>query len=426
MDLDERDRSLLAGDEGPALELAMRVVQRVGEIAGATHLVDIVCAHIDANFFQGEAHLDFADYLDRHQARFRVPTRTNSCPISLLDTDVRPPERHPALVTKARRLARLYEKLGCQPVWTCAPYHLPDQPGLGDHIVESESNAVIYYNSVVGARSNKYGDFLDVCAALVGRAPYYGLHTDAGRRGVVLFEVDQVGEPLRERDAFYHLLGFLIGREAGGDVPVVSGLSPSASNDDLRAVAAAIGATGSAGMFHAIGLTPEAPSAEAAFQGRPPARTVRVSAGDLLAARDSLCRGSAGALDFVALGTPHFSLAEFERSVGLLDGRRIAAGTRVNITTSRHVKQQATTHGWIDSLERAGTRIIVDTCTYFAPPVEDCRGRVMTNSAKWAYYAPGMMDIEVLFGSLEECIESAVRGEVWTDASLWRVNGGSA
>ncbi len=420
MELSHRDQALLSGEEGPALQLAMRTVVRAGEIAGAVTLIDASLAHIDACFYNGQAHIDFARYLLDHKARVTIPTWTNACPVSLVDRDIRPAELYPDLVAGARRLMRLYEELGCQPVWTCAPYLLPEQPAFGDHIVESESNAVIFYNSVIGVRTNKYGDFLDVCAALVGRVPFCGLHTDEGRRGDILFTLDEVPGALREKDVFFPVLGHLIGREAGSCVPVIEGLPPETSRDWLRAMGAAIGASGSAAMFHAVGVTPEAPTLESALHGREPGKVVPVTLGKLLAARDSLTTASRGAVDLIALGTPHFSLSEFARLLSLIQGRRVHQGVLFYVTTSRHVKAEAAEHGWIEALERAGVRAIVDTCTYFSPAVAGCRGRVMTNSAKWAYYAPGMLSVEVVFGSLEECVESAVRGEVWRDPELWR------
>jgi predicted aconitase len=123
----------------------------------------------------------------------------------------------------------------------------------------------------------------------------------------------------------------------------------------------------------------------------------------------------------VALGTPHFSLAEFAELAPLLAGRQVKAGLKFYISTSRMVRDMASAKGWIEELERAGATIVVDTCTYYAPAVRGAKGRVMTNAAKWAYYAPGMLGVETIFGSLEECVESAIRGEVWRDPMLWSV-----
>ena len=187
-----------------------------------------------------------------------------------------------------------------------------------------------------------------------------------------------------------------------------------------------MGASGSAAMFHAVGVTPEAPTVEAATGDRTPREVITVTLDRLLASRDSLTTAAPGPIDWVALGTPHFSLAEFAGLLALIQGRRASPGVRVTVTTSRHVKAEAAARGWVEALDRAGVRVIVDTCTYFSPAIAGCRGRVMTNSAKWAYYAPGMLAVEVLFGSLEECVESAVCGEVWRDPSLWGDGAGRA
>ena len=404
--------------------MAMRTLVRAGEIAGAETLIDVGCAHIDACFYNGQAHIDFAQYLADHKARVAITTWTNACPVSLVDVDIRPSELYPELVAGARRLMDLYLELGCQPVWTCAPYHLPDQPQAGDHIVESESNAVLYYNSVIGARTNKYGDFLDVCAALAGRVPLCGLHLDENRRGEFLFDLENIPETLRNQDVFYPVLGHLIGREAGSHIPVIQGLPPDTSPDRLRSIAASIGASGSAEMFHAVGVTPEASTLEVATQDRTPSEVIVVTMEKLLACRDSLTKATPGPVDLIALGTPHFSLTEFANLLTLTEGRRVSPGIRFYVTTSRYVKAEAEARGWVETLSRAGVRVIVDTCTYFSPAIVGCRGRVMTNSAKWAYYAMSMLGVEVVFGSLEECVESAVKGKVWRDPDLWQVASG--
>jgi predicted aconitase len=144
-----------------------------------------------------------------------------------------------------------------------------------------------------------------------------------------------------------------------------------------------------------------------------------VTPGDLERARGELTSAQDGPLDMVALGTPHFSVSEFEALAALLDGRHIKSNLAVYVSTSRFVLAEAKEKGWTEAIEKSGAEIITDTCTYYSPKVRRCRGRVMTNAAKWAYYAPGMLGIEVCFGSLAECVESAIRGEVWRDPDLW-------
>jgi predicted aconitase len=418
--LDDRDRALLEGAEGEAMRLAMQVVLRAAEISGATRLQNICFAHIDACFYNGQAHVDFARFMVDNGARLAVPAWTNASLVSQIDPDIRPQQDDPVVVSGARLLMELYEQLGCEPAWTCAPYQLPGRPRLGDHIVGSESNAVTFYNSVIGARTNQYGDYLDVCAALVGRVPYSDLHTDEGRRARVLVDVQAVPEDLRREDIFHHVLGHRLGRMADPRVPVIRGLPRDSNEDQLKAISAAAAASGAVGLFHAAGVTPEAADVETALQGIEPELEIRLTPSELIEARDSLSMGTGGTLAMVAVGTPHFSFSEFARLVPLVEGRRVHDGTVFYVSTSRHVHALVEAEGWAAILERAGVRVIVDTCTYFSPAVRGCRGRVMTNSAKWAYYAPGMLAVESVFGTLEECVESAVRGEVWRDARVWR------
>jgi predicted aconitase len=417
--LEAREESMLAGAEGPAMQLAMRTLLRAADIMGARQLVPISFAHLDACFYTGQSHVDFAQYLLTHGARFHVPAWTNVGMVSLADPGLRPENDAPEMVKGARRLMEIYVQLGAKPVWTCAPYQLPGRPKLGEHIVVGESNAVTFYNSVVGARTNKYGDYLDVACALIGKAPLAGLHEETARAGELHFDAAAIDDDFRRCGLFYHLLGHHVGRVSGQRIPVITGIPADASEDQLKAVSAAVAAAGGVELWHAVGRTPEAPDFDRAFQGRRPEASFPVSAADLLRAQKELSSASDGPLAMVALGTPHFSYAEFAEVVDLLDERKIDPGLSFYISTSRFIRDLAQGRGWIDILERSGVKLVVDTCTYYSPAVRGARGRVMTNAAKWAYYAPGLLGVEVVFGSTRECVESAVRGTVWRDPALW-------
>ena len=409
---------MLRGEEGEALKFAMQVVVRAARVMRAPHLIDASFAHIDACHYNGRAHLDFANFLVKQGATFKLPAWTNTIPVSLVQEEVRV-DANQYTLQEARDLAHRYVQLGCKPVWTCAPYQLPGGPGLGDQIIGSESNAVAYYNSVVGARTNKYGDFLDVCAGLTARVPFAGLHTDQGRRGELVFDVTSLPEAMRETNVFCHVLGYLLGKMSDSRIPVVLGLPAHTHADNLKAISAAGAASGGVGMFHAVGVTPEAPDLETALQGCAADDTIIVDMDRLNKARASLSQVAEGPLNMVALGTPHFSYSEFERLVALLDGCRVHPTVTLYVSTSRYVAALIEEKGWMDSLRTAGAEILVDTCTYFSPAVKACKGRVMTNSAKWAYYAPGMLPVEVAFGSLEDCVHSAIAGEVMGKSAAW-------
>ncbi len=413
--LSDKDRALLDGKRGKALQFAMETIVTAANIERAETLIDIRFAHIDSCFYSGRAHLDFVNFLLEHKAELAVPSWTNNGLIALNDLTIRDPRQSRAM-DEARQLMQAYVQLGCKPVWTCAPYQLPDRPELGDHIVGSESNAVSFYNSVIGARTNKYGDFFDVCAALTGRVPDTGLHRTELRRAEIIFDVETIPSSIRADDIFYHLLGHFIGRQSGHTVPVINGLVDSTDEDDLKAISAAGSSSGSVPLFHAVGITPEASTLSVACQNKSPKLVVEVRIEDLQQARNELSHGSNDKLTGVALGTPHFSYTEFEKLVRLLNGRSIHPALIFYLTTSRHVFEQARQSGWAQLLENAGIKIITDTCTYFSPAVNGLKGLIMTNAAKWAYYAPGMLPVQVVLGSLSECVESAIAGEVVIDS----------
>ncbi len=415
--LSSRDEAMLAGKLGTATRFAIETVLAAAHIDRAERLIDISFAHIDACFYNGRAHLDFVNFMLENGASLAVPSWTNNGLISLNDLSLRDPSKSREM-REAHELMLAYVRLGCKPVWTCAPYQLPGRPQLGDHIVGSESNAVSFYNSVIGARSNKYGDYLDVCAAITGRVPDSKLHRDEYRAAQLLFDVSGLSPVVLANDLFYHLLGHVVGRRSGHRVPAIAGLPPGCGEDDLKAISAAASSSGAVPLFHAVGITPEAPTLEAACQGGVVAETIELTLDDLNTARAELGGDHVAPLRAIALGTPHFSYTEFERLVGLLADRQVADGVDFYLTTSRHVCEQAAAQGWIERLENAGVKIITDTCTYFSPVINNLQGKVMTNSAKWAYYAPGMLPVQAVIGSLRECVESAVLGSVLLDCEL--------
>ena len=459
LQLTSEEESMVGGEAGPAAQLAARLVVRMAGIMGADRLVPIAAAHVDGCLYHGPVSTDFARKLVDGGGQVRVPTTLNVGSVDLLHPEL---YRGDAETAKAgRELMRLYAALGCRATWTCAPYQLQQRPSFGQHVAWAESNAIVFANSVLGARTERYGDFIDIAAALIGRAPYAGLHRDEGRFARVVFRLQGVTPALAESDVLFAALGHLIGRRAGGEVAAIDGLT-YATEDQLKALGAAAASSGSCAMFHVIGVTPEAPTLEAACggalgtggagatsgvgaagggsadadlrSGESPSKTpstrsgniapriVELTVDDLAAAARELssAAGDNETLGAISVGTPHFSIKEFEQLVTFLDGRRVSDRVEFFVSTGRDVLTQVTANGWLDDLTHAGVRIVTDTCTYITPILTGRPGAVMTNSAKWAWYAPNNLGLRVIFGSLRECVESAVRGEVWRDASLWR------
>ncbi|MEO0494107.1 MAG: aconitase X, partial [Actinomycetota bacterium] len=291
----------------------------------------------------------------------------------------------------------------------CAPYHESrTRPPVGTHIVGSESNAVSFFNSVLGARTNKYGDLLDVSAAVIGKVPLAGLHTDEGRLATHELRIELDDTTITDA-SLPHLLGIVMGRAVGSAVPVITGLD-AATEDDLKAIAAAGATSGAVEMFHVAGITPEAPTLSDATGGRPVDAVTIVDDAALAAARALLSTTSGDRVDAVCLGTPHFSIEEFTALRSALDGRRVHDDVRLVVTTSRAIDHELRLRGWRREFDELGVEVVLDTCTYYPPQPDGVRGNVMTNSAKWAYYAPGMLSVEVAFGSLAACVEAAISG----------------
>lgn len=411
IELDEQERRWLSGADGAAIQLAMRLVLSAAEASAADRFIPIEMAHVNSCHYSGSMSLDFAEFLLANGAKLAVPTHTNASLISCSSPDVRPEAASPDEVKGARRLMEIYEALGCSTMWTCAPYQQSEgRATFGQHVVGSESNAVAFTNSVLGARTNKYGDLLDISAAIVGRVPYSGLHTDDGRRATHLFDISGLGSEAMADPNLPHLLGVVLGQTVDSRIGVVVGLD-AASEDELKAIAAASSASGGVGLFHVVGVTPEAPSLDTATHSTALSHETKVTEHHLdnAAAQLTTAKGTEP-LRAVCLGTPHFSINEFMSTIDLLGGRRVARSVEMLVTTSRAVASELELRRLDGVLEEANVRVVLDTCTYYPPRPTGVDGLTLTNSAKWAYYARGLLDIPVGFTSLEVCVESAVAG----------------
>lgn len=408
MHLSERDASILHGGDGAASSFAMQVLVSFAEAVGAPSFLDISRAHIDGCLYHGQVSLDFVQRLVDGGGRVKVPTTLNVGAIDLIHPELirlSKPEQEPA-----RRLMKAHEALGCVPSFTCAPYQTSFRPSFGEQIAWGESNAIVFANSVIGARTNRYGDFIDLCCALTGRAPAWGLHLAENRRGQILFRLTGFPGSAEPTDSLFVGLGLLIGSRAGERIPVIDGLPAPRSVDQLKALGAAAASSGSVGLFHAVGITPEAPTLGDAFGGAPPEEIVEVGPADIEQVLGELSTvPDLTPITAVCLGTPHFSRDEWNRLLPLL-----ARSPRVPIyvNTGRATLEELRADGVLDTATRHGVTVVTDTCTYLTPILERLDGAVMTNSGKWAHYAPANLGVEVAFGELEDCVASALIGRV--------------
>jgi cis-L-3-hydroxyproline dehydratase len=416
--LSPKDQEMLRGDHGPAPKMAMSIVARMAEVAGAAKLLDITAAHIDSTVYIGDAGLEFAERLASFGAQVAVPTTLN---VSGLDEHHWQEWAVPSdWARQAYRQMVAYRSMGTMPTWTCAPYQTDMRPSFGQQIAWGESNAIVFANSVLGARTERYPDLFDICCAITGRAPAMGLHLTENRRGQLLFQLVDITERLQQSDDFYPVLGHLIGKASLDKIPVIDGLAVKPEEDQLKAFGAAAASSGGVALFHMVGITPEASALEVAFHGRLPLKTIEVTMDALRSARRKLTHTDSNQLDMVVLGSPHFSLAEFKHLAPMLLGKKKHPNVKFLVTSSRAMTQLAERAGFLESLESFGAQITVDTCILTSPMLPPDIRNLMTNSAKFAYYTPGLLGRKIAFGSLEDCVNSAVAGEIMRDETLWR------
>ncbi|UVL63835.1 aconitase family protein [Pseudomonas sp. B21-032] len=415
--LQAQDQALLDGTHGKAAQMAMQIVLRMAELQGAEQLLDVTQAHIDGCIYTGPASLGFAEQLVRWGAKVRVPTTLNA--ISVDQRRWRELGIDPALGEPASALGDAYMAMGAQMSFTCAPYLLDSAPSQGEQIVWAESNAVVYANSVLGARTLKYPDYLDICIALTGRAPRIGCHLDSQRKAQLLVQVPALAAL---DDSFYPLLGYHIGALAGSRIPLIYGLEQAQpSLDDLKAFGAAFATTSAAPLFHIAGVTPEALEPAQVLEPGANLPSERIQLADLLHSWHALNSAREPQVDVVSLGNPHFSFSEFAALAQLCQGRHKHPEVVVAITCGRTVLEQARAAGYIAELERFGVTLVTDTCWCMLgePVIPPTARTLMTNSGKYAHYGPGLAGRPVHFASLAECVASACSGQASGRLPAW-------
>ncbi len=385
MQLDADDERVLAGEFGETRQRLMELLVGLGTVYGAERLVPIASAQVSGASYKtiGEWGLEWLSSLD---ARAVVPAVLNPVGMDL--------ERwqemgiDPAFAAKQQQVVEVYRRLGIRLECTCTPYYL-SITSYGDHLAWSESSAVCYANSVIGARTNREGGPSALAAALVGKTPYYGLHLVENRRPTVVVEVE--GAPDAPDGGWYGALGVLAGREVGTRCPFFRGIRPT--RDGLKSLGAAMAASGAVALFHVDRITPEARVFPFETGGL---ETITFGADEVSAAWSDL------PVDAVAIGCPHCSGDELGRVAALLAGKRTTKPLYVFAARRVIAEHQAE----VAMIERSGARVYADTCMVVSPALERY-GAVMTNSGKASAYMPSMCGAAARLGTLEECVATA-------------------
>lgn len=300
--------------------------------------------------------------------------------------------------------------MGALILHSCIPYDLGHVPRFGEHVAWGESSAVMYANSVLGARTNKEGGPSALAAAITGCVPAYGMHLDENRYAKVVVNVKTSLNNMTD----YGTLGFFAGKKGKRGIVVFTGIDESVSNEKLKYLAASISSAGTAAMFHAVGITPEAPTLEAALGGQEPELIVDFTEQDKIEAESYLNREKDGKLDWIVIGCPHVSNEEIKEIALGLNGNKVHPDVQMWILCADMVKEFAVKNGYAEIIENAGAKIITDTC-----PVVMTAGTLKnmgyqtlaTNSAKLVNCMPGG-GLAIHYGELDRLMKAAICG-IW-------------
>ncbi len=392
MYLSKEEEKMSEGEYGETIRKSMDILLALGEIYNASKLVDITSAQVSGVSYKtiGDAGLEYLEDLIRDNAKATINSTLNPPGIDLNNwKELGFPED---FSIKQNKIVEAYEKLGISKTCTCTPYLVGNVPRFNEHISWSESSAVAYVNSVIGARSNREGGPGALAAAIVGKTPFYGFHLDDVRTAnwIVNVETPLVG-------ADFGALGYIIGQKVGGDVPYFI-LNNTPDNNDLKVLGAALASSGSVALYHVENITPEFKLTNK----NEIENNLNISHKDILDTREQLSTTDKEP-DLVCLGCPHASLEEIKRLANYIYRKTIK--NKLWICTSIAVKALADRMGYTDIIEKAGGNIICDTCMVVSP-IEDMGFEVIgVNSAKAANYIPSMCNLEVVFGDIEDLIQ---------------------
>jgi predicted aconitase len=388
----------------------MRWLVEWGEVMGARRLVPVANTHVllpvPNLMARGASWRTIEQYVDglKEACSYRTAPgcycTVHALFLTLDDLDV--PENDPAQVRIQREIGELAAAAGFIPTWTCAPYLVGNVPLKGEICAWTESSAVVYANSILGARSTRNGNESAIAASLLGWVPEFGVLLDENRKGTLRVEVSADLDSPTDWGA----LGYFTGKLAGLAVPVFTGVRRP-SQDEAKQLCAALATSGGVSMCHIAGVTPEAPTLEAAFHGDVP-HDIATFTDDTLRQTYACLRNHTGdQIDSVILGCPHASIREIAEIAALLNGRRVAQGVRLWIDTARGTKAMADAMGYTAMVEGAGGSVLCDTCpTNMRMPA----ARIMTHGFKQAHYARGMVGAEVIVAETGPCIRAALAG----------------
>ncbi len=410
MHLTDEEKEMLDGKYGYPVQKSMEILVGLGECYDAERMIPVASAHLLGSLSMGEAgHLFNKEIADRG-GKFIIHTDAN--PISIEPWLWKTLGIGEEDANLQMAIMDTYSRMGLMLANTCTPYLVGHFPRVGEHVAWSESSAVAFANAVLGARTNREGGFSSMASALTGRTPEYGLHLDRNRYGDLEISVQVELKEIHD----YGTLGYFAGKISGDRVPVFTGVPPSVSMDALKQLGAAGAASGSVALYHIVGVTPEAPTKEAAFgpRGKKDRQIFQFGEKELRETEASISRTTDREIDFVVFGCPHASISELGEIARLLFGKKIKHGVELWVLTSRIVRNYAERMGYVQTIEAAGARVLSDTCTNSMPRgfLKERGHRIgASSSAKIIYGIGGQQSMLMHYGSTKKCVEAAVSGK---------------
>jgi len=385
MHLTKQEERMLNGEQGWANQVAMKILVRLGDLFGATRLIPVQSAHLSGVSYKhlGDAAIDFLNELADRGGRAQTLATLNP---SSFDPEYLVKRYSRERLDQQKRIIDLYKRMLIKPTLTCTPYYL-QKPKPGQHLAWSESSAVVYANTVLGAWTNREGAPSALAAALVGKTPNYGVHQPENRQPNVLVKL----ETKLQTETDYGALGIHLGKLLKDKIPSFKVLR--GSDDELKQLGAGMASSGMTTLFYT-----EAPSKKEKLE------TISVETKDVRGAASGLCTTDR-LPNLVFIGCPHCSMNEVKNVAGLIEGKKMRKNIKLWVCTSRHVKEKA--KNYVDIIERVGGRVLCDTCVLVTWIKDLGVHTLMTNSAKTAFYAPTLNEVEARLAPLKQCIEAA-------------------
>ena len=418
MYLTKEEEKMLDGEYGVATKKAMEILTALGDFYNAEKLIKIASAHVVGGYeFIGNEGLSWLNHLTKEGGHFRAFTTLNA----IFGTDL---ERWREMgipedfAENECRTCQAWKALGPIMTVSCIAYLVGNLLRRGDHFSWSSSGSQAFCNSVLGAFGNREGGPSSLAAGIIGKTPLYGLHLPENRHGEILVDVN-----LSTKDLYVPTnlaaLGYYVGEVVGKKIPVLRGLPPDLSVDQLRMLVSNGSVAGAVALMHVVGVTPESPTLEAALGGDKPEERIMVGKKEIQEVYDKLSSAQEK-VDLVVFGCPHCSLGELREIASLLSGHNISKGVRLWAFTSRPIRNIAELTGYVDIIEKSGGKVLTDACVAIQVPFHLLSlDTLVTNSPKVAYYAPKMAlqkgtKLDTIFGDTRSCIRAAISGR-WVD-----------